>query len=138
VIIPPPNFELHSQKHPTPRPPSTPIAPHHNKTKWPLPKDKPVSTLPSITHKQALTAPSVDLATLTTPQLSQVKKQLDDELEHLTNSFTQLRAAQAKFRECLRSIAGGVTPKLEGTLVHLQYSRQNRMEEWDAGRWAEG
>ncbi|KAN0117629.1 Prefoldin alpha subunit [Hyaloscypha variabilis] len=57
---------------------------------------------------------TIDLATLTTAQLSQVKKQLDDELEHLTNSFTQLRAAQAKFRECLRSIAGGVTPKVEG------------------------
>ncbi|KAE9377172.1 Prefoldin alpha subunit [Stipitochalara longipes BDJ] len=57
---------------------------------------------------------TIDLATLTTAQLSQVKKQLDDELEHLTNSFTQLRAAQAKFRECLRSIASGVTPKIEG------------------------
>jgi len=57
---------------------------------------------------------TVDLASLSTQQLSQVKKQLDDELEHLTNSFTQLRAAQAKFRECLRSITGGVTPKIEG------------------------
>ncbi|PMD22932.1 Prefoldin alpha subunit [Hyaloscypha hepaticicola] len=57
---------------------------------------------------------SIDLATLTTPQLSQVKKQLDDELEHLTTSFTQLRAAQAKFRECLRSIASGVSSKVEG------------------------
>jgi prefoldin alpha subunit len=47
-------------------------------------------------------------------QLSQVKKQLDDELEHLTNSFTQLRAAQAKFRECLKSIATGVSPKIQG------------------------
>ena len=57
---------------------------------------------------------SVDLASLSTQQLSQVKKQLDDELEHLTSSFTQLRAAQAKFRECLRSVAQGVSPKLEG------------------------
>lgn len=56
----------------------------------------------------------VDLASLSTQQLSQVKKQLDDELEHLTSSFQQLRAAQAKFRECLRSIGGGVTPKIEG------------------------
>ncbi|PSS14939.1 hypothetical protein M430DRAFT_20253 [Amorphotheca resinae ATCC 22711] len=54
---------------------------------------------------------TIDLASLSTQQLSQVKKQLDDELEHLTNSFTQLRAAQAKFRECLRSISTGVTPK---------------------------
>ena len=70
----------------------------------------------------------VDLATLTTPQLSQVKKQLDDELEHLTNSFTQLRAAQAKFRECLRSIANGVTPKIQGTL-----SISNTPAEWNEG-----
>jgi prefoldin alpha subunit len=67
---------------------------------------------------------TVDLASLSTQQLSQVKKQLDDELEHLTNSFTQLRAAQAKFRECSRSITGGVTPKIEGkpTLVPLTTS----------------
>ncbi|KAI9051233.1 hypothetical protein LZ554_005334 [Drepanopeziza brunnea f. sp. 'monogermtubi'] len=56
----------------------------------------------------------LDLSTLTTQQLSQVKKQLDDEIEHLTNSHGQLRQAQAKFRECIRSIAGGVTPKLDG------------------------
>ncbi|RDW66186.1 hypothetical protein BP6252_09821 [Coleophoma cylindrospora] len=56
---------------------------------------------------------TVNLDSLSTQQLSQVKKQLDDELEHLTSSFTQLRAAQAKFRECLRSIANGVTPKIE-------------------------
>ncbi|KAK0117719.1 subunit of tubulin prefoldin [Cadophora gregata] len=56
----------------------------------------------------------VDLASLTTQQLSAVKKQLDDEIEHLTNSHAQLRAAQAKFRECIRSIAGGVNPKLDG------------------------
>lgn len=61
--------------------------------------------------------PAVDLASLSTQQLSQVKKQLDDELEHLTNSFTQLRAAQAKFRECLKSIAGGVTPKADSKLI---------------------
>lgn len=57
----------------------------------------------------------VDLATLSAQQISQVKKQLDDELEHLTNSFTKLRAAQAKFRECLRSIATGVGPNVEGS-----------------------
>jgi len=57
---------------------------------------------------------TVDLASLSTQQLGQVKKQLDDELEHLTNSFTQLRAAQAKFRECLKSISGGVNADVEG------------------------
>ncbi|KAF7950622.1 uncharacterized protein EAE97_002174 [Botrytis byssoidea] len=56
----------------------------------------------------------IDLTSLTTAQLSQVKKQLDDELEHLTSSFQQLRAAQSKFRECLRSIGTGVGKAVEG------------------------
>ncbi|CAD6446475.1 7b349dae-8bd4-4870-81c6-e477dae166ca [Sclerotinia trifoliorum] len=56
----------------------------------------------------------IDLTTLTTPQLTQVKKQLDDELEHLTSSFQQLRAAQNKFRECLRCIGVGVGKEVEG------------------------
>jgi hypothetical protein len=48
---------------------------------------------------------AVDITNLSAPQLSQLKKQLDTELEHLTNSFQQLRAAQSKFRDCLKSIA---------------------------------
>ncbi|KAA8566798.1 hypothetical protein MFRU_054g00140 [Monilinia fructicola] len=56
----------------------------------------------------------IDLSTLTTAQLTQVKKQFDDELEHLTSSFQQLRAAQNKFRECLRSISIGVGKHVEG------------------------
>ncbi|KAF4634044.1 hypothetical protein G7Y89_g4052 [Cudoniella acicularis] len=56
----------------------------------------------------------VDITALSLQQLSQVKKQFEDELTHLTNSFTQLRAAQAKFRECLRSISTGVSSKVEG------------------------
>ncbi|KAI9732507.1 MAG: subunit of tubulin prefoldin [Claussenomyces sp. TS43310] len=64
---------------------------------------------------------AVDLASLSAQQLNQVKKQLDDELEHLTNSFSQLRAAQAKFRECLKSIAGGVTSKISIPLTTSLY-----------------
>ncbi|KAH7181630.1 hypothetical protein DER46DRAFT_620673 [Fusarium sp. MPI-SDFR-AT-0072] len=37
-------------------------------------------------------------------QLAQVKKQLDEELEHLTTSFAQLHAAQNKFKDCLRCV----------------------------------
>ncbi|KUJ20584.1 Prefoldin alpha subunit [Mollisia scopiformis] len=59
----------------------------------------------------------VDLTSFSTQQLSQFKKQLDDELEHLTNSYTQLRAAQAKFRECIRSIATGVSSKIDGKTI---------------------
>ncbi|KAI2601798.1 Prefoldin alpha subunit [Hypoxylon sp. NC1633] len=47
---------------------------------------------------------TINLDTLSPQQLSQVKKQLDEELEHLTSSFAQLHAAQSKFRECLRCI----------------------------------
>ncbi|KAK8089552.1 hypothetical protein PG997_004513 [Apiospora hydei] len=47
---------------------------------------------------------AVNLDTLSVQQLSQVKKQLDEELEHLTTSFTQLHAAQSKFRDCLRCV----------------------------------
>jgi len=56
----------------------------------------------------------VDLTTLSVQQLSSVKKQLDDELEHLTNSFSKLRVAQAKFRECLKSIQDGVSSRVSG------------------------
>ncbi|TQS36175.1 hypothetical protein Golomagni_03379 [Golovinomyces magnicellulatus] len=55
----------------------------------------------------------IDLENLSVPQLSQIKKQLDDELEHLTTSFSQLRAAQTKFRDCSRSIENGVTPLIK-------------------------
>lgn len=46
----------------------------------------------------------INLDSLSTQQLSAVKKQLDDEVEHLTASFTQLHAAHGKFRECLRIV----------------------------------
>ncbi|MCJ1373144.1 subunit of tubulin prefoldin [Loxospora ochrophaea] len=56
----------------------------------------------------------VDLANLSVQQLSSVKKQLDDELEHLTTSFAKLRAAQNKFRECIKSIQDGVSTRTNG------------------------
>jgi len=56
-------------------------------------------------------------ADVSTAQLSHAKKTLDDDLEHLSNSFNQLRGAQAKFRDCIKSIEGGVTAKLAGTLA---------------------
>ncbi|EHK96867.1 putative prefoldin subunit 5 [Glarea lozoyensis 74030] len=55
----------------------------------------------------------VDITALSLQQLSQVKKQFEDELTHLTNSFSQLRAAQARFKECLRSISQGAGAKAE-------------------------
>ncbi|CAI7646573.1 unnamed protein product [Penicillium manginii] len=51
----------------------------------------------------------VNLATLSVPQLRSLQTRLTSELEHLTTSHTKLRAAQAKFRDCMRSITNGVT-----------------------------
>jgi prefoldin alpha subunit len=41
--------------------------------------------------------------------LQELKTQLDRELEHLTTSFQSLRTAQSKFRDCVASIAKGVS-----------------------------
>ncbi|KAF8321119.1 Prefoldin alpha-like protein [Clavulina sp. PMI_390] len=48
---------------------------------------------------------SVSVQDLNIEQLSQVKKQLDEELSHLTTSFAQLKGAQAKFKACLENVA---------------------------------
>ncbi|KHN98558.1 Byr1-binding protein Bob1 [Metarhizium album ARSEF 1941] len=47
---------------------------------------------------------SINLNTLEPQQLAQVKKQLDEELEHLTSSYAQLHGAQNKFKDCLRCV----------------------------------
>ena len=52
-----------------------------------------------------LTAPPVKLADLPPQQLSAIKSQLTDDLNALSTSFTQLRAAQARFRACVRTLA---------------------------------
>lgn len=52
----------------------------------------------------ATTAPQqINVADLELPQLGEVKRQLEEELSHLTNSFAQLKQAQAKFRSCIES-----------------------------------
>lgn len=67
---------------------------------------------------------TVNVADLDIAQLSEVRKQLEDvgvdkfwpffgaiadkclqELNHLTNSFAQLKQAQAKFKACLENVA---------------------------------
>jgi len=55
----------------------------------------------------------IDLASLTVQQLSQVKKQLDDEVQHLTSSYQNLRNAQQKFRDCVTSIKNGVAKSVK-------------------------
>jgi len=56
----------------------------------------------------------IDLTTLPLDTLAQVKKQLDDELEHLTTSFSKLRQAQTRFRECITSVRNGVNDECAG------------------------
>ncbi|KJZ79086.1 hypothetical protein HIM_01237 [Hirsutella minnesotensis 3608] len=47
---------------------------------------------------------AINLDTLEPQQLAQVKKQLDEELEHLTASFAQLHGAQTKFKDCQQCV----------------------------------
>ncbi|KAK4035271.1 Prefoldin [Parachaetomium inaequale] len=67
---------------------------------------------------------AVDLGTLSAQQLSAVKKQLDGEVEHLSSSYAQLAAAQAKFKECLRVVKSGSSSfdKTKSILVPLTNS----------------
>ncbi|THH05948.1 hypothetical protein EW145_g4431 [Phellinidium pouzarii] len=48
---------------------------------------------------------TINIADLDVPQLKDVRRQLEEELQHLTGSFQQLKAAQAKFRACLENVA---------------------------------
>ncbi|KAK4230712.1 Prefoldin [Podospora fimiseda] len=60
-------------------------------------------------HPQQQGGEQISLDTLTPQQLSAVKKQLDEEVEHLSSSYAQLAAAQTKFKECLRVVRAGDT-----------------------------
>ncbi|KAE8364210.1 Prefoldin [Aspergillus caelatus] len=53
-------------------------------------------------------AGSVNINSLSVPQLRALQTRLSSELEHLTSSHAKLRAAQSKFRDCVRSINEGV------------------------------
>ncbi|WVR03388.1 prefoldin, alpha subunit [Kwoniella sp. DSM 27419] len=47
----------------------------------------------------------VNITDLEPAQLQEVKKQLDQELEHLTSSYSQLKQAQAKFKSCVDNVS---------------------------------
>ncbi|GAB1311359.1 subunit of tubulin prefoldin [Madurella fahalii] len=65
---------------------------------------------------------TVSIESLSAQQLSAVKKQLDEEVEHLSTSYAQLAAAQAKFKECLRVVKTGGFDKDKSILVPLTNS----------------
>ncbi|KAF9074597.1 Prefoldin subunit-domain-containing protein [Rhodocollybia butyracea] len=47
----------------------------------------------------------ISLSDLDINQLGEIKKQFEEELNHLTNSFAQLKQAQAKFKACIENVA---------------------------------
>ncbi|PBK70485.1 Prefoldin-domain-containing protein [Armillaria solidipes] len=55
-------------------------------------------------------AQQVNVADLDLSQLGDVRKQLEEELGHLTSSFAQLKQAQGKFKTCIENI-GDLKPQ---------------------------
>ncbi|OJI97465.1 hypothetical protein ASPVEDRAFT_36878 [Aspergillus versicolor CBS 583.65] len=51
---------------------------------------------------------AVNINSLSSQQLRALQTRLSTELEHLTSSHAKLRAAQSRFRDCVRSINDGV------------------------------
>lgn len=43
-----------------------------------------------------------------------MKKQLDEEVQHLTNSYQNLKGAQSKFKECVGNVRNGVAESAKG------------------------
>jgi prefoldin alpha subunit len=74
-----------------------------------------------MTDVQNLPSGSVDILTLSAQQLSSLQSRLSQELEHLTTSYTRLRSAQARFRDCINSIKTGVSSQPQGTLCKTPY-----------------
>ncbi|KAL7278011.1 hypothetical protein ACG7TL_007970 [Trametes sanguinea] len=58
----------------------------------------------------------INVTDLDVPQLADVRRQLEEELTHLSNSYAQLRQAQAKFRACMENV-GQVKPGNEDKTI---------------------
>ncbi|KAF8435420.1 Prefoldin subunit-domain-containing protein [Boletus edulis BED1] len=58
----------------------------------------------------------INVADLDIQQLADVRRQLEEELNHLANSFAQLKQAQSKFKSCLEN-AGEVKPRNASTTI---------------------
>lgn len=61
----------------------------------------------------AARAQQVDVTSLDVPQLLDVRKQLELELEQFTTMFGQLKVAQARFSSCIESL-DAVKPENQG------------------------
>ncbi|KAJ6589305.1 Prefoldin [Mycena capillaripes] len=58
----------------------------------------------------------VSITDLDLPQLADVRRQLEEELNHLTNSFAQLKQAQAKFKTCIENVTE-IKPSNKGKTI---------------------
>ncbi|KAJ7113000.1 Prefoldin alpha-like protein [Mycena epipterygia] len=61
-------------------------------------------------------AQQVSVTDLDVSQLADVRRQLEEELNHLTNSFAQLKQAQAKFKACIENVAE-IKPSNKGKTI---------------------
>ncbi|KIY67822.1 Prefoldin alpha subunit [Cylindrobasidium torrendii FP15055 ss-10] len=59
----------------------------------------------------------VNVGDLSLQQLSEVRKQLEEELGHLTTSFAQLKAAQVKFKSCIENVQELKRPSAKGNSI---------------------
>ncbi|KAK7047594.1 subunit of tubulin prefoldin [Paramarasmius palmivorus] len=59
----------------------------------------------------------INLSDLDLSQLGDVRRQFEEELNHLTNSFTQLKQAQAKFRQCIDNVNDIKPEKKDRTIL---------------------
>lgn len=102
IIQSPPRFQRSTANPPSRSPPTIPPP------SSPTPATQFAKT-PTNNHRSLpfFEAP-IALESLPTGQLTQIKKQLDDEVQHFSTSFQSLRGAQAKFRECLRCVRVGL------------------------------
>ncbi|KAJ1339840.1 prefoldin, alpha subunit [Batrachochytrium salamandrivorans] len=62
---------------------------------------------------------AIKLEDLPVQQLQAVRQQLEEEIQMLTQSFTQLKQAQAKFSQCVESLKPLAEPKNEAKAILL-------------------
>ena len=74
-----------------------------------------------MTTTASLPPGSIDILSLSAPQLSQLQSRLSTELDHLTTSYSRLQSARARFRSCITSITTGLSSHAE-ILVPLTQS----------------
>ncbi|KAK2465001.1 hypothetical protein APHAL10511_003077 [Amanita phalloides] len=69
-----------------------------------------------MSQPQTISVTDLDIA-----QLADVRKQLEEELTHLTNSFAQLKQAQAKFKTCIKNVEE-IKPQNKGKTILVPLS----------------